>query len=114
MIYNANGTFLGELTFIAKKLFKQTSCGACDITHSFTEMGEKKEFKQCRARLGITLNCIHSNDMDDILSQNVKELPILVKREATSIKIVFTKSELDAFRGSVSEFEVAFQKKIAI
>ncbi len=112
LIYNASGTILGELTYITKKIFKQTSCAACDITHSFSELGEKEEFKQCRVRLGVTLHCIHSNDMDDLLKANVPILPVLVRRDNNTVKTIFTKEDLDAFQGSVSQFETAFKKII--
>jgi hypothetical protein len=35
-IYNADGTILGEISYVAKKLAGRGSCALCDITHGWT------------------------------------------------------------------------------
>ena len=112
LIYNADGTVIGEISYITKKLLKQTSCSACDITHSFSEFGEKQEFKACRARLPEQFYCIHRNDMDEAMNKHVQELPVLLKRTETAIETIFKKAELDQFQGSVSAFEKEFLARI--
>ena len=54
IIYNANGSFLGELNYIFKHLFFNESCSACSITHCFQELGEKREFKELKKEFEIT------------------------------------------------------------
>lgn len=42
-VYNADGGILGELTYIFKKITKQTKCSFCDLTHS--NIAEKSIWK---------------------------------------------------------------------
>ena len=115
IIYNADGTVLGELSYIAKKVFGNGHCAACDITHSFTEMGEKSEFKQCKTRLAIEIKTIHRDELLPGMEIAVKShgLPLVLKEDGPSnFTVILNAEELDMMKGSVTLFEESLTQKL--
>lgn len=112
LIYNANGTLAGEISYLVKKMLNITKCSACEITHSISEMGEKQAFKMCRQRLGIT--CLHSNELDPqtekYISDNSIGLPVLLQQGEQGHIVLMDAAELEACNGSVKEFEAKLAK----
>ena len=47
-VYNAEGTFIGELTYITKKILGLSKCALCDITHGWQINGKASWKEQCR------------------------------------------------------------------
>jgi hypothetical protein len=59
-IYNADGTVLGEITYVAKKLAGRGSCALCDITHGWT--GRKKSFDDACTSASIEIELLHRDE----------------------------------------------------
>ena len=41
-IYNADGTFFGELGYVIAKLGGKRSCSLCDVTHGWNPFGKRQ------------------------------------------------------------------------
>lgn len=59
-IYNADGTLLGEISYIAKKLVGRGSCALCDITHGWT--GRRRDFDTTCNGAGIDWTLLHRDE----------------------------------------------------
>lgn len=111
LIYNASGTFLGELYYISQKIScsigkKDAPCPACDITHSVKELGMKKEFKALLQEYP-DLKTLHTNELDSRLKAfcSTVELPVLLLVE-DEIKVVADRLKLLQCDGSVDKFKM--------
>ena len=113
IIYNANGTFLGELAYLSKKLLGISNCQLCEITHSISELGEKKEFRQMESRLILEFKLLHKDElldgMDEIIE--IHGLPIVL---ANNYQVLLTNDELMEMKGSIELFELKLKKKLNI
>ena len=117
IIYNASGTVAGELSYITKKLLNISSCAACDITHSFKELGEKKEFINCRLNSSIPIEKLHCNKLFPQLSAFITEskslLPLVVlEKKDMSFAVLLNDLELKSMNGSVEMFENKLNLKL--
>lgn len=59
-IYDADGTWTGEIAYALGKWFGNRHCSLCDITHA--GVSEKEESKECRLRLKVPFDLLHRND----------------------------------------------------
>ena len=59
-IYNADGTILGEISYVAKKLIGRGSCALCDITHGWT--GRRRDFDSTCSGAGIEWTLLHRDE----------------------------------------------------
>ena len=59
-IYNADGTVLGEISYVAKKLAGRGSCALCDITHGWT--GRKRSFDNACTSASIEIELLHRDE----------------------------------------------------
>jgi hypothetical protein len=106
LIYNASGSFLGELKYISNKIYcsirqKEAPCPACDITHSVKELGMKKEFSHLLLEFP-NLKTLHTNELLDLAEFcSTIELPVLLWRKDDNVKVVADRVQLLKLNGSV-------------
>jgi hypothetical protein len=118
IVYNANGSLIGEVTFLIKKAFNRTSCSACDLTHSFSSMGERNEWKACKKRLPIPVHQVHLDELTDKgpgISEKVQEVGapcVLGVFEDKSVVTLMGRQHLDEINGQIDKFEAAFYEII--
>ncbi len=60
-VYNANGTVIGELTYLARSLLRGEHCSLCEITHG--ALREKAAWKACRQDLPVPFRTLHLNEL---------------------------------------------------
>ena len=112
-IYNANGGIVGELRYLAGKLFGQTHCALCDITHS--GISEKKEFKACRESQPVPMQVLHINEQDDDLATFTQgQTPCVVGQRQNGEWVVLLDADaLEACHRSVEAFSKALDAALA-
>ena len=112
LIYNASSSIRGELSFLMQKMTcsimnKDSPCAACDITHSFKELGMKQSFKLLLERYQI--QTLHTNELPSSLLKFTCDLnlPVLLMEDSTdgSYRVVAVREQLLQCQGSVEEFE---------
>jgi hypothetical protein len=62
-VYHANGSWRGELTYLAGKLTGRAHCALCDITHG--PLGRRKAFDACAATLPVAFELVHLDERTD-------------------------------------------------
>lgn len=60
-VYNANGTIIGELMYLARSLLRGEHCSLCEITHG--ALREKAAWKACRQQLPVPFTTLHLNEL---------------------------------------------------
>ena len=93
-IYNADGTVLGEISYVAKKLAGRGSCALCDITHGWT--GRKKTFDQACTTADIELELLHRNEASAEQLTAAGHLPAVIRHDGISWTLVLGPAELEA------------------
>lgn len=102
VIYDADGTVVGEIMYALKKLLGISHCAACDITHGLRR--EKPEFTVLKQSYGwnVPLHNIHRDEMDGSMTETVAmTLPCVVARTSDRDVVLLGPGTLDECRGSV-------------
>ena len=100
-IYNADGTILGEISYVAKKLAGRGSCALCDITHGWT--GRKKAFDQACSTADIEIELLHRNEATPEQLVAASQLPAVIRHDGTSWTLVLGPTDLDACQADPDE-----------
>jgi len=96
-IYNADGTILGEVAYVAKKLLGRGSCALCDITHGWT--GRRRDFDTTCSSAGIEWTLLHRDEATPEQLAAAGPLPAVIKHDSGTWQLVLDPSELDACKG---------------
>ena len=119
VVYDADGTFVGEITYIAGSLLGIRHCSACDITHSLSQIGqgtggEKPAWTALKKTLPIPVIQLHRNDLDAAKwGSLIEQVPLIVgERKDGSLELVCSNAELQNCQGSVEQLEVLIEQAL--
>jgi len=105
-VYDADGTFVGEVRYWVGARAGRAHCSLCEITHGVFR--EKQEWRDCRASLGVEFTTFHRDDAPaDVLEACDRQLPVVVVRSGDEIVVVLGAEELEGLRGDVEKFHAA-------
>lgn len=96
-IYNADGTLLGEIAYVAKKIAGRGSCALCDITHGWT--GRKKSFDATCDAADIEWELLHRDEATPEQLAAAGELPAVIAYQGDKWELVLGPRELDDCNG---------------
>lgn len=96
-IYNADGTILGEVSYVAKKLLGRGSCALCDITHGWT--GRRRDFDTTCNGAGIEWMLLHRDEATPEQLAAAGPLPAVIVEHDGKWELVLGPSELDECNG---------------
>ncbi len=96
-IYNADGTILGEISYVTKKLVGRGSCALCDITHGWT--GRKKGFDATCSAASIEWELLHRDEASSDQLAVAGELPAVIAQRDGRWELVLGPRELDECDG---------------
>ena len=96
-IYNADGTLLGEISYVAKKLIGRGSCALCDITHGWT--GRRRDFDSTCESAGIEWTLLHRDEATPEQLAAAGNLPAVITERDGGWERVLGPAELDACSG---------------
>lgn len=66
-VYHANGSWRGELAYLAGKLTGHAHCALCDITHG--PLGRRRSFDACAAALPVLFELVHLDERSEQVTQ---------------------------------------------
>ncbi len=109
-IYDADGTVIGELKYMAGKLMGTAHCALCDLTHG-TKLKGRADFKACAESLPVPIDLFHRNDQPDqyrFLTNG--ELPcILEVRKSGAVELAVNNQQLADCQKDVGLLEKLLQ-----
>ena len=116
VVYDADGSLVGEISYIVGHALGLRECAACDITHQpFSLRGkpeggwEKKDWRDAKKRLGLPVVQLHRDELDgtrasvllglaedaDGRKQATTLLPVVAgERENGDVDVLVTAAEL--------------------
>ena len=102
-IYNANGSLIGEISYLWKKLFSDFDCSLCNISHNtFTE---KRIWKKEISNFKYELEMLHLDEQSEDLQSFTKgATPCVVSKGESGFKIILSESQLKKINGDVPLF----------
>ena len=110
-IYNADGTFLGELKYIINKYLYGLKCSMCEITHN--TITEKKDWRDKLSQTKINLQTIHLNELkNDLYKFTYGNTPCVVGETGNGYKFIFSNTDLEQFNGNIELFFNSLENKI--
>ncbi len=96
-IYNADGSFLGELRYSISKIIGKSSCSLCELTHGWNPFGKRKWKTVCKSS-DLDICLIHKGEATASQLRAAGDLPsFITEYEGDWIQIMGT--------GQISEFE---------
>ena len=96
-IYNADGTLLGEIAYITKKIVGRCSCALCDITHGWT--GRRRDFDATCNAAGIEWELLHRDEATPEQLAAAGELPAVITHGDNGWQLVLGPKQLDECAG---------------
>ena len=103
-IYDADGSFLGELRYFKDKCLGKADCALCDLSHGWNPLGRS----DWRRRKGIaaSLNWLHRDELPGHVAAQVRgKLPCVAVDRGGDIEIVIGRDALRGCEGDFSVFE---------
>jgi hypothetical protein len=77
-VYDADGTTVGEVKYMVRKLFGTSSCALCDLTHG-TKLKGRDDYKACAASLPVPIELFHRNDQPETIRTHTNgKLPCII------------------------------------
>ena len=113
---NASGTIAGEIAYLIRSTLRPStqSCAACTLTHSFAELGERRQWRACKSdlkeTLGVDIEQLHLNELPPALQQwlareNLRAPVLVLARETgTAYELLMDHQQLSGLRGDIDLF----------
>ena len=120
VVYDADGTTIGEISYIVGHFLGLRECAACDITHSMSLIGQgtggqKPAWIDLKKNLPVPIVQLHRNDVvgEKRWGDLVHQLPIIVgERKDGSLDVVVSKNELEICEGNVDSLRVLIERSL--
>ena len=113
-IYNASSTWIGELSYLYKKIFQNSSCSLCDLSHSLT--GIKKEWQEMEADSDHQYRLLHTNELpNNIPLSLIEQLPCVIRETESKderFSLLISSDQLSTCNGSIRAFSALLERKL--
>ncbi|PKQ27173.1 MAG: hypothetical protein CVT64_01645 [Actinobacteria bacterium HGW-Actinobacteria-4] len=105
-VYDANGGWRGEASYVVGHLLGTRNCALCDVTHSAVR--RKPQWDTMVRNLGVPFALLHRNEMPADVTSAVGEhpLPLVLARVDDHLRMLMPADDVALANGSVTEFEV--------
>ena len=92
-IYNADGTFLGELGYILAKIAGNKSCSLCDVTHGWNPFGKRQWKRICKSS-SVDIQLIHRDEATESQLNAAGDLPSFIAEDQEGWTQLMTSSQI--------------------
>ena len=110
-VYNADGSWTGELRYVMGKIMGTAHCDLCDITHGLVR--QKQAFTDLCDRLPVPIRTIHLDERsEDLAAFTQDKTPYVVGRTAGGWVMLMDASDLAACGKDVANFERVLRDRL--
>lgn len=109
-VYDADGTFRGEIAYWIGARFGQRHCALCDITHGMFR--ERSDWQACRSELPVSFDTYHRNDMPAAVRDLGAELPAVFAETDAGVALVLGAAALTACGGDPQSLVDAIRSRL--
>lgn len=111
-VYNAQSTFVGEVSYWVGARLGRAHCALCDITHG--SVRERRDWQACRAGLPVPFATFHRNDQPDAVRAALGDAaPAVVADTTAGIVPLLDATALDACAASPDALVAAIESAVA-
>jgi hypothetical protein len=104
LVYAADSGKVAAFVDSARKVLRLNGCTLCAITHGL--LGEKEEWKDCKAELGVPIDYLHRDQLDAALRRLVgDELPVVLAESGGERIVLLGPDVLGRCKASVAELK---------
>ena len=108
-IYNADGSFFGEISYFLKKLSGRDKCKLCDLSHNL--IFQRKSWDDFLKKLDRPYRVLHINELPDSIKQlNLNYPSILLEKDDSFEELVSRKDFEDI--DNLSQLKQSLEAKI--
>ena len=96
-IYNANGSLLGEVSYVLAKYTGRGHCELCDITHG--TFRRKRSWDTACEQAGINVELLHRDEATEDQLHVAGNLPAVIRKDGNTWRLIAGPAELAACDG---------------
>lgn len=113
LIYNANSGKWSAVLDSAQKILKIEDCTLCAITHGV--LGEKTQWKECRAELGVHVQAYHKDAVPENLKPIVGDnFPCILAQYGEETILLLTPEEMKECKGGITDLKSRIYRQAAV
>ena len=110
-IYDADGSFMGEVRYLRDKFLGKAECALCDLSHGWSPMG-RSDWRR-RKDVSASLNWLHRDELPGhVAAQVAGQLPCVAVDRDGEIEIVIGREALRGCEGDFSVFEHLLEQTV--
>jgi hypothetical protein len=110
-VYDADGTWRGELSYWVGARLGRRHCSLCDITHG--SVRERPEWASCKAGLPVEFVTFHRDDQpDEVRTAAGRRAPVVVADTDGGLVLLLDPARVDACDGSVDRLVAAIEDAV--
>ena len=92
-IYNADGSFLGEISYFMKKLSGRDKCKLCDLSHNL--IFQKKSWDDFLKELELPYRVLHINELPESIKQLNLNYPSILLEKDDSLEEIISRKDFE-------------------
>jgi hypothetical protein len=108
-VYHANGSWRGELVYLAGRLTGRAHCALCDITHG--PLGRRRSFDTCAAALPVAFDLVHLDERtDQVTGASEGRTPCILAQTDDAMVLLLGADDLAACNRDPTRLLAAIQR----
>ncbi len=112
-IYNADGSFFGELRYSISKVVGKSSCSLCELTHGWNPLGKRSWKTVCNSS-DLDIHLIHRDEATASQLKTAGDLPSFITESDGGWVQIMSAGQINKFKNMpsqlVSELEDFFEQ----
>jgi hypothetical protein len=108
-IYNADGSFFGEISYFLKKLSGRDKCKLCDLSHNL--IFQRKSWDDFLKELERPHRVLHINELPDSIKQLNLTYPSILLEKNDSFEVLISRNDFEQI-DNLSQLKQTLEAKI--
>jgi hypothetical protein len=110
-VYDADGSWRGELAYWIGARLGRRHCSLCDITHG--SVRERPEWAACKSEMPVEFVTFHRDDQpDEVRAAACGRVPVVVADTDRGLVLLLDPGQLDACDGSIERLISAIETAV--
>ena len=110
-IYNADGSFFGELRYSISKVIGKSSCSLCELTHGWNPFGKKNWKTVCKSS-DLDIRLIHRDEATDSQLEAAGDLPSFITDSGDGWVQILKADAIEGFTNQPAELVLRLEDSL--
>lgn len=113
-VYDAEGTFRGEVTYVVGRMLGRRHCALCEITHGWSPL-EKRSSRACRSGLPVPFDLLHLDERPPVIADATEgKAPVVLAETDAGLVELLDRDALEALDGDPERLVGAVEEAAAL